>query len=60
MTFPGGLAAIGLASSWEKPIHQGSSSLYGVAAGAGAGEVKLNCTAGGFSAPGCAAKNGFG
>ena len=31
-----------------------------VAAGAGAGELKLNCTGGGFSAPGCAAKNGFG
>ena len=28
--------------------------------GAGAGELKLNCTGGGFSAPGCAAKNGFG
>jgi hypothetical protein len=34
--------------------------VYGVAAGAGAGELKLNCTGGGFSAPGCAAKNGFG
>src|SRR6185503_11587892 len=33
---------------------------YGVVAGAGAGELKLNCTGGGFSAPGCAAKNGFG
>ena len=34
---------------------------YGVVAGAaGAGELKLNCTGGGFSAPGCALKNGFG
>src|ERR1700741_421783 len=32
-----------------------------VAAGAaGAGELKLNWTGGGFSAPGCAAKNGLG
>jgi hypothetical protein len=33
---------------------------YGVAAGAGAGEPKLNCTGGGLSAPGCAVKNGLG
>src|SRR5437763_3088930 len=33
---------------------------YGVVAGAGAGELKLNCTGGGFSAPGCAVKNGLG
>ena len=30
------------------------------AAGAGAGEPKLNCTAGGLSAPVCAVKNGRG
>src|SRR5205814_9201546 len=37
-------------------------SPYGaaVAAGAGAGVPKLNCTGGGFSAPGCAVKNGLG
>src|SRR5262249_12855081 len=34
--------------------------VYGVVAGAGAGELKLNCTGGGFSAPGCAVKKGFG
>src|SRR2546427_13273276 len=57
----GGFAAVGLASSSEKPIHQRSSSHYGaaVAAGAGAGELKLNCTGGGFSAPRFAVKNGF-
>src|SRR5689334_11991989 len=57
---PAGFAAVGSASSSEKPIHPGLSSHYGVAAGAGAGELKLNCTDGGFSAPGCALKNGFG
>src|ERR1700756_1459313 len=58
MTFPGGFAAVDLASSSEKPIHQGSSSHYGEVAGAGV--PKLNCTGGGFSAPGCAVKNGRG
>src|SRR6476620_10710951 len=42
-------------------VRDHSRTTYGVVAGAaGAGELKLNCTGGGFSAPGCAVKNGFG
>src|SRR5262249_37283114 len=49
----GVFAAVVLTWSSEQP-----KSPHGDVAGAGV--PKLNCTGGGFSAPGCAAKNGLG